>query len=66
MGLTRRAMCMEELLEVCGDPDGVLDGIRQARVYRQGLSTAGENFIEGSEDDSSSIRGPVRERTGCQ
>jgi hypothetical protein len=51
MGLTRRATCMEELLEACGDPEGMLNSIQHARVYRQGLSTAGESFIDGSEEE---------------
>lgn len=55
MGVTRLAKGMEELLEACGDPDGVLDSIRHARrVYRHGLSTAGESFIDEGEDDDSS------------
>ncbi len=60
MGLTRRATCMEELLEACGDPEGMLKSIQHARAYRQGLSTAGESFIDGSsedDDDSSSATG---------
>ena len=45
---------------MCGDPDGMLNSIRNARGYRRGLSTAGDGFIDDgseSDDDSSSATG---------